>query len=426
LAFSYSNTYKNPTPTYQGYTGLGSSNLFMAPKGKQPTYAFAATNANAAQSSSSYNNAYPPNSPAAYGQRPSSPYAELSRSSSPVSQSSPTLGPRSLQAQGSTPLLGYAGMSNSGAGHLQPSQQQPQAQALGGGYLSRSSSGESNSSAAGMLKGGQANRRYGPTVGGSIPRGSSPVQNGAVRANSDLSSVNSRGGYAKSGAAAAVGPLAYSKGDMIPGSPGSLAPSISDKFSLSADPKSWGADVSPAYAEADDYLHNPDPKRDRKNDHGGSIFTWRGLANIGTIIVLVTALIVLFAGWPIIAAATTKTQTNLGAYNLGGINSTGQVAATIGNFGLIDQDTPQDAYYHTSYETGEQWELIFSDEFNADGRTFYPGDDPFWEAEDIHYWVTNNLEWYEPRRLTTKGGNLVITLDKYPSHNLNYEGGLMT
>jgi hypothetical protein len=168
---------------------------------------------------------------------------------------------------------------------------------------------------------------------------------------------------------------------------------LANQFSLSADPKSWGADVSPAYAEADDYLHNPDPKRDRKNDHGGTIFTWRGLANIGTIIVLITALIVLFAGWPIIVAVTTKTPSTLGAYNLGGINSTGQVATTIGNFGLIDEDTPQEAYYHTSFETGEQWELIFSDEFNKDGRTFYPGDDPFWQAEDLHYWVTNNLEW---------------------------------
>lgn len=31
--------------------------------------------------------------------------------------------------------------------------------------------------------------------------------------------------------------------------------------------------------------------------------------------------------------------------------------------------------------------LVFSDEFNADGRTFYPGEDPYWEAEDLHYWV---------------------------------------
>jgi hypothetical protein len=33
------------------------------------------------------------------------------------------------------------------------------------------------------------------------------------------------------------------------------------------------------------------------------------------------------------------------------------------------------------------WDLVFSDEFNTDGRTFYPGDDPYWEAVDLHYWA---------------------------------------
>ena len=42
-------------------------------------------------------------------------------------------------------------------------------------------------------------------------------------------------------------------------------------------------------------------------------------------------------------------------------------------------------------------ELVFSDEFNQDGRTFYPGDDPYWEAADMHYWSTNDLEWYDVR-----------------------------
>ena len=41
---------------------------------------------------------------------------------------------------------------------------------------------------------------------------------------------------------------------------------------------------------------------------------------------------------------------------------------------------------------GEQdYVLVFSDEFNVDGRSFYPGDDPFWEAVDLHYWGTVNF-----------------------------------
>lgn len=77
-----------------------------------------------------------------------------------------------------------------------------------------------------------------------------------------------------------------------------------------------------------------------------------------------------------------------GAFNLGGSNATGQIPEFIGNFGLIDQDTPQAAYKKTSQADGKtEMLLVFSDEFNTDGRSFYPGDDPYWEAVDLHYWV---------------------------------------
>ncbi len=39
-------------------------------------------------------------------------------------------------------------------------------------------------------------------------------------------------------------------------------------------------------------------------------------------------------------------------------------------------------------DPSQEWDLVFSDEFNVDGRTFYPGDDPYWEAADLHYWQT--------------------------------------
>jgi beta-glucan synthesis-associated protein KRE6 len=44
-----------------------------------------------------------------------------------------------------------------------------------------------------------------------------------------------------------------------------------------------------------------------------------------------------------------------------------------GNWGLIDLDTPKEAYYISSFRDGSQMQLVFSDEFNTDGRTFYPG-----------------------------------------------------
>jgi len=102
-------------------------------------------------------------------------------------------------------------------------------------------------------------------------------------------------------------------------------------------------------------------------------------------------------GYPILCHFLKKPQTTQGGFNLGGTNATGQIAALPGNFGLIDLDTPQSAYTKASFQNpdngGEELELVFSDEFNRDGRTFYPGDDPYWEAADLHYWQTVRYSW---------------------------------
>jgi hypothetical protein len=44
-----------------------------------------------------------------------------------------------------------------------------------------------------------------------------------------------------------------------------------------------------------------------------------------------------------------------------------------GNFGLIDRDTPKDVYTKPGLRDGRDLQLVFSDEFNEDGRSFYPG-----------------------------------------------------
>ena len=80
-----------------------------------------------------------------------------------------------------------------------------------------------------------------------------------------------------------------------------------------------------------------------------------------------------------------------------------------GGRGLLDIDTPLSAYQKTGVN-GEDLRLVFSDEFNADGRSFFPGDDPYWEAVDLHYAATGDLEWYNPDQITTADGNLVITM----------------
>jgi hypothetical protein len=72
-----------------------------------------------------------------------------------------------------------------------------------------------------------------------------------------------------------------------------LLTSLSSQFSLSPDPTQWGAAVSMNHPEPDDVLHNPDPKRDRRSDGGGSLFTHRGLANLGCLLLISLAVIAL-------------------------------------------------------------------------------------------------------------------------------------
>ncbi|KAG8807456.1 hypothetical protein FRC18_005555, partial [Serendipita sp. 400] len=196
--------------------------------------------------------------------------------------------------------------------------------------------------------------------------------------------------------------------------------SISGKFNLSPDPRAWG---TTAGVEDDDWLH--DPRKGKSIDDLGHIFTARGLANVGCLAILAVGLTALFAGYPLIDYFTRPKSTTLGGYNIGGINATGQVMES--SFALIDPDTPQSAYTKQGIQdSGVELQLVFSDEFNKDGRTFYPGDDPFWEAVDLWYWPTNDLEWYDPEQVTTENGHLKITIDQRRNHGMNYISGMIS
>lgn len=107
-----------------------------------------------------------------------------------------------------------------------------------------------------------------------------------------------------------------------------------------------------------------------------------------------------------------------GGFNLGGTNGTGQVPVLPGNFGLVDLDTPKEAWKFPSYSDGSDWQLIFSDEFNKDGRTFYPGDDPYWEVRPGYYRNRRNIYVSLSRPLTCITGQPVMKsgmiLDRSP------------
>lgn len=55
-----------------------------------------------------------------------------------------------------------------------------------------------------------------------------------------------------------------------------------------------------------------------------------------------------------------------------GIGELAHLSSSFPDFGLIDEDTPKSAYSIVSDE-GPTWDLVFSDEFEQEGRTFYPG-----------------------------------------------------
>ncbi|KAF7324805.1 Beta-glucan synthesis-associated protein [Mycena kentingensis (nom. inval.)] len=224
-----------------------------------------------------------------------------------------------------------------------------------------------------------------------------------------------------------------------PSSP--LSPSrsgLSEKYSLAADPFVWGSDLSPQTPEPDDALHNPTYRNGKVVENNGSFWSGRAFANLGCLAVLCIAVISLFVAYPVTSFIERATR-NKGINNAI-VNATGQArrnhspstrlnlaqVASMGNFGLIDLDTPESAYTIKSKYTGKEMKLVFSDEFNVDGRSFYPGDDPYWEAMDLHYWATNNMEWYDPSSVTTQNGSLVITLSEVETHNLPWKGGMLS
>lgn len=159
--------------------------------------------------------------------------------------------------------------------------------------------------------------------------------------------------------------------------------------------------------DLDDQLHTF-TAADRKDLSSPFTFSsWRGWANGITLFVLLSGFVVLFAGYPIIDSYWRKASNanSPPGFNLGGLNSSGQVPEIPHFPDLIDPDTDPVVRNtpHKGYD-GNDWKLVFSDEFNKDGRTFYPGDDPFWTAVDIHYWPTKCVPLLRPLTTVTLNG----------------------
>lgn len=198
----------------------------------------------------------------------------------------------------------------------------------------------------------------------------------------------------------------------------------------------------PEDKEADDVLHNPDPIADAKDDRKCHRLDNRGRGCLLAFFLLVAGAIVVFIVLPILAYTNTGIHSHQSwshahhhttpANPVGDSHRKDTERLTNYDYGilkalrlsLIDEDTPEDARTHISMD-GSEWKLVYSDEFTVEGRTFYPGDDPIWQAVDFHYAATTDLEWYVPDAITTKNGKLVIRLDAFPSHDLYYRSGML-
>lgn len=191
--------------------------------------------------------------------------------------------------------------------------------------------------------------------------------------------------------------------------------------------------------EDDDYMHNPDPAEearldrqrfivDLKNMDKKSFGGWLGIFILlgGAIAVFVVLPALTFTG----AVDHPKHRQPLSTSGTG--SNTTMHALTNYQYptlsairtSLVDPDTPETAYTRKARD-GSSWDLVFSDEFNAEGRTFYEGDDQFWTAPDIHYDATKDLEWYSPDAATTRDGTLKLRMDAFRNHDLYYRSGML-
>lgn len=77
--------------------------------------------------------------------------------------------------------------------------------------------------------------------------------------------------------------------------------------------------------------------------------------------------------------------------------------------GWIDSDTQLSDKYTKSFHDGRTYELVFSDEFEVEGRTFKDGEDPKWTAMHKDDYTNYALHYYNSNLAKTSGGYLNIS-----------------
>ena len=172
-------------------------------------------------------------------------------------------------------------------------------------------------------------------------------------------------------------------------------------------------------AEEDDPLH----AQDSVDKAPPSFLNPRSISNLGVLGLLVVCLLGLFIALPVVTYVQNSTH-NLFLQETSGDNTFEIPKNNIHTPSLIDSDTPESARSRTGYD-GNTYNLVFSDEFNLDGRSFEPGDDPFWEAVDLWYLSTADVEWYDSSQVYTANGSLHIRIDNAPTNGMSYRSGML-
>lgn len=136
--------------------------------------------------------------------------------------------------------------------------------------------------------------------------------------------------------------------------------------------------------DEEDFLHDPTKnkgayKGSNKFHHRNS-FPWRGVFNVGMLLILIGALLALFISYPVVTFFNHRGVNNLIDSNIR-VNGTGQVADLPNTPTLVDVDTPSSALTRKGFD-GESYTLVFSDEFETDGRTF---------CESCFFWPCEHL-----------------------------------
>eukprot|EP00526_Cylindrotheca_closterium_P007724 CAMPEP_0113657558 /NCGR_PEP_ID=MMETSP0017_2-20120614/31123_1 /TAXON_ID=2856 /ORGANISM="Cylindrotheca closterium" /LENGTH=671 /DNA_ID=CAMNT_0000571519 /DNA_START=167 /DNA_END=2184 /DNA_ORIENTATION=- /assembly_acc=CAM_ASM_000147 len=80
----------------------------------------------------------------------------------------------------------------------------------------------------------------------------------------------------------------------------------------------------------------------------------------------------------------------------------------------VDPDTPKEGQTTTSLSVSDkrEYQLVFSDEFEQEGRTFHDGSDPRWTALNKNDYTNAALHFYSHDNANTSDGKLKITTEK--------------